>query len=220
MTKKLRGMERLAWLNKHYRVGRKRKSPSSKPQLTKTIRVLPARAADLVKQHKSHSIYPKKFSRHRWVFICRATRPKGKKDRVVVSTYLVAKLFNAQTSAHIESLSFINLGTIERYNKIRESFGLSKKETIRLLRDVIVAHGQDSNIPYEMVLRQYLTYRVAIKKHVVKIPIINNRILYLNEETMLAINNTYRSRHKIPTWANIIRLAREYGSEAVPTASL
>lgn len=144
----------------------------------------------------------------------------GRKDRVIVSTYLVAKLFNARKSGLVETLSFINLGTIERYTKIKETFGLSKQETIQLLRGVTIAHSRDRNIPYELLLRQHLAYKVCFETHYVKIPIVNDRILYLNQETMNAINSIYRSRHKIPTWANVMKLAREFGSETVPIASL
>ena len=152
--------------------------------------------------------------------MCRARKMTGRKDRVVISTYLVAKLFNARKSGLVDTLSFINLGTIERYNKIRGSFGLGKKEAIEILRGAIISHSRDRNLPYELCLRQQLIYKVCFETHYVKIPIINDRILYLNQETMDAINNTYRSRHKIPTWANVMKLAREYGSETVTIASL
>lgn len=221
---KLRGKQQLESLRRRYRVGRKRKQRTNwdKPKMTAVLNVPSAQVNALVERHRSRSIWKRLNSRQKWSFVCSARKiTRRNTERVVISTYLVGRFLDMAVWTIMDSMTFTNLGTFQRYNLIKDSFDLTKKETLYVMTEALSLHKEQGyELPYEACLRHKLAAMVSLIEHIVKIPIVQNRCTYLSKETLDAICEQYPTQHDVPTWAQIMKLARQYGSESVSIVSL
>lgn len=216
---KLRGMERLKWLNRQYRVGRKKKSQRPTQSIRYSMTMPAADLERVENAHKSRGIRSS-VRGDRWEFVADCRQRSGDRTVLVFRTFIRAAMSNRDKEARVASLNLCNLGTIQRYNLIRETFNVSHRAAMNTLLYAVRLQRKNRNHPYEICLRTALVYKVCNEIYTVDIPIVNGRCTYLNEESLFHINNIYRDRDEIPLISDVMRIARKYGSESVSIASL